>query len=101
MVFLILNLFGTQELSSISCPITKIDIKKENYGVKKKMQVITINLPEKYLEVIQTLMENIIYHSRSKTIRTALKEYLIEDFRVSDGLDNIEKIISASRGRKL
>ncbi|MHA2288597.1 MAG: ribbon-helix-helix domain-containing protein, partial [Promethearchaeota archaeon] len=39
------------------------------------MKIITINLPEKYLEAIQTLNDLGIYPSRSEAIRTALSEF--------------------------
>jgi len=64
------------------------------------MQIITINLPEKYMNAIQILTDNNFYPSRSQVIRIALQEFLIEDFRVSNELEpeNFEKIITSNRG---
>ena len=57
------------------------------------MKIITINLPEKYLEAIQTLNDLGIYPSRSEAIRTALSEFLDEEFhqgrRTPGSIDHI------------
>jgi len=41
------------------------------------MQIITINLPEKYLAAIKTLNECGVYPSRSEAIRIALRDFLM------------------------
>lgn len=51
------------------------------------MKIITINLPEKYLEAIQTLNDLGIYPSRSEAIRTALSEFLDEELKMFDNLE--------------
>lgn len=51
------------------------------------MKIITINLPEKYLEAIQTLNDLGIYPSRSEAIRTALSEFLDDELKMFDNLD--------------
>ena len=51
------------------------------------MKIITINLPEKYLEAIQTLNDLGIYPSRSEAIRTALSEFLEEELKMFDNLE--------------
>lgn len=51
------------------------------------MKIITINLPEKYLEAIQTLNDLGIYPSRSEAIRTALSEFLEEELKMFDSLE--------------
>ena len=54
------------------------------------MQIITINLPEKYLAAIQTLNEYGIYPSRSEAIRIALKDFLTDEKSVARlSLENI------------
>jgi Arc/MetJ-type ribon-helix-helix transcriptional regulator len=51
------------------------------------MKIITINLPEKYLEAIQTLNDLGIYPSRSEAIRTALSEFLEEELKMFNDLE--------------
>jgi Arc/MetJ-type ribon-helix-helix transcriptional regulator len=51
------------------------------------MKIITINLPEKYLNAIQTLNEMGIYPSRSEAIRIALKDFLTEELKMYENLD--------------
>ena len=51
------------------------------------MKIITINLPEKYLEAIQTLNDLGVYPSRSEAIRTALSEFLEEELKMFDNLE--------------
>ena len=51
------------------------------------MKIITINLPEKYLNAIQTLNDLGIYPSRSEAIRTALRDFLEEEIKMYNDLD--------------
>jgi len=51
------------------------------------MKIITINLPEKYLEAIQTLNDLGIYPSRSEAIRIALSEFLDEELKMFNNLE--------------
>jgi Arc/MetJ-type ribon-helix-helix transcriptional regulator len=51
------------------------------------MKIITINLPEKYLEAIQTLNDLGIYPSRSEAIRTALSEFLEDELKMFNSLE--------------
>ena len=51
------------------------------------MKIITINLPEKYLEAIQTLNDLGIYPSRSEAIRTALSQFLDEELNMFNNLE--------------
>ncbi len=51
------------------------------------LKIITINLPEKYLEAIQTLNDLGIYPSRSEAIRTALSEFLDEELKMFNNLE--------------
>lgn len=43
------------------------------------MKIITINLPEKYLDAIQTLINAKTYPSRSEAIRMALRNFLLNE----------------------
>jgi Arc/MetJ-type ribon-helix-helix transcriptional regulator len=51
------------------------------------MKIITINLPEKYLEAIQTLNDLGVYPSRSEAIRTALSEFLSDELKMFQNLE--------------
>ncbi|MBY8980074.1 MAG: ribbon-helix-helix protein, CopG family [Candidatus Lokiarchaeota archaeon] len=51
------------------------------------MKIITINLPEKYLEAIQTLNDLGVYASRSEAIRTALGAFLGDELKMFKNLE--------------
>ena len=51
------------------------------------MKIITINLPEKYLEAIQILNDLGVYASRSEAIRTALSEFLSPELDMFENLE--------------
>lgn len=51
------------------------------------MKIITINLPEKYLEAIQTLNDLGVYPSRSEAIRTALSLFLDDELKMFNNLE--------------
>ncbi|MFX0057226.1 MAG: ribbon-helix-helix domain-containing protein [Candidatus Hodarchaeota archaeon] len=52
------------------------------------MKIITINLPEKYLSAIQTLNDLGIYPSRSEAIRIALRDFLKDELKMFDDLED-------------
>jgi len=52
------------------------------------MKIITINLPEKYLEAIQTLNDLGVYPSRSEAIRTALSQFLSDELKMFENLED-------------
>ena len=58
------------------------------------MQIITINLPEKYLEAIQILNDLKIYPSRSQAIRNALEMFLSNELKMDQELekDNFKRL---------
>lgn len=51
------------------------------------MRIITINLPEKYLSAIKVLNDLGIYPSRSEAIRVALKDFLPDELKMYEELD--------------
>ena len=59
------------------------------------MKIITINLPEAYLDAIQVLNDLGIYPNRSGAIRLALKNFLSEELNFQKTLDedNFESIM--------
>ena len=52
------------------------------------MKIITINLPEKYLSAIQILNDLGIYPSRSEAIRIALKDFLKDELKMYEDLED-------------
>ncbi len=52
------------------------------------MKIITINLPEKYLQAIQILNDMGVYPSRSEAIRIALNEFLAKELKMYKDLDD-------------
>lgn len=52
------------------------------------MKIITINLPEKYLEAIQILQDMNIYPSRSEAIRMALEDFLTNELKMYNDLED-------------
>ena len=65
------------------------------------MKIITINLPEKYLEAIQVLNDLGIYPSRSEAIRTALRDFLGDELKMFNNLETntFKKIIRSGGNR--
>ncbi|MHA1820763.1 MAG: ribbon-helix-helix domain-containing protein [Promethearchaeota archaeon] len=45
------------------------------------MKLITINLPQAYIDGIEKLVENEIYPNRSEAIRNALRDFLKREFK--------------------
>ena len=65
------------------------------------MQIITINLPEKYLAAIKTLNECGVYPSRSEAIRVALREFLDDELKMYENLEEKSfKIIAMGNSNK-
>ncbi|MCK4370294.1 MAG: ribbon-helix-helix protein, CopG family [Candidatus Lokiarchaeota archaeon] len=52
------------------------------------MKIITINLPEKYLQAIQILNDMSVYPSRSEAIRVALRQFLSKEIKMYNDLDD-------------
>jgi len=55
---------------------------------KPELRNITINLPDQYDEVIQKLIRLKLIPSRSEAIRTALREFLQDEFQNLDMMEN-------------
>ncbi len=66
------------------------------------MKIITINLPEKYLEAIQILNDLNIYPSRSDAIRNALHNFLSDELKMFEDLDkeSFEMLIKHNHEKK-
>ncbi len=52
------------------------------------MKIITINLPEKYLQAIQILNDMGVYPSRSEAIRIALQNFLTKELKMFKALED-------------
>ncbi|KKL72195.1 hypothetical protein LCGC14_2087330 [marine sediment metagenome] len=52
------------------------------------MKIITINLPEKYLQAIQILNDMGLYPSRSEAIRIALGNFLDNELKMFKELED-------------
>ena len=65
------------------------------------MKIITINLPEKYLQAIQILNDMGVYPSRSEAIRIALHDFLTNELKMFKELDDESfKILIRSKSNK-
>jgi len=65
------------------------------------MKIITINLPEKYLQAIQILNDMGLYPSRSEAIRTALNNFLNNELKMFNDLeDDSFKMLIRSKSPK-
>ena len=65
------------------------------------MRVITINLPDKYVDAIQILKDMNMYPSRSEAVRVALSEFLTDEFRLAQNLipENFKLLMIKKGGR--
>ncbi len=65
------------------------------------MKIITINLPEKYLDAIQILNDLGVYPSRSEAIRIALHNFLANELKMYKDLDESSfKMLMRSKSNK-
>jgi len=65
------------------------------------MKIITINLPEKYLQAIKILNDMGVYASRSEAIRIALNDFLTDELKMFKDLDDENfKILIRSKSIK-
>ena len=66
-----------------------------------KLKIITINLPEKYLQAIQILNDMGVYPSRSEAIRIALHQFLSKELKMFKDLeDDSFKMLMRSKSNK-
>jgi len=66
------------------------------------MKIITINLPEKYLAAIQILNDLGIYPSRSEAIRIALRDFLSDELKMYQDLDeeNFKMLVRSNTNKR-
>ena len=54
------------------------------------MKIITVNLPQTYLKVIDDLVgEKALYPSRSELVRVAVRDFLIKELKAAESMQNI------------
>ena len=54
---------------------------------KKTMKIVTVNIPESYLDSIKKLVgEHGLYPSRSELIRVAVREFLIKELNMANNM---------------
>lgn len=66
------------------------------------MKIITINLPEKYLDAIKVMNSFGLYPSRSEAIRTALRDFLSNELKMYNDLDeeNFRMLVRSSTTKR-
>lgn len=63
------------------------------------MRIITINLPNQYLQAIQVLNDMGVYPSRSEAIRVALHQFLTNELKLEKDLNSETfKMLMRSKG---
>lgn len=57
------------------------------------MKIVTVNVPETYIEAIERLVgENGLYPSRSELIRCAVREFLLKELKLAKNVGKYDKI---------
>ena len=51
------------------------------------MKIVTINIPDQYLDCLAVLVDLGYYPSRSEAVRQALKQFLTDEADLVEGLD--------------
>jgi Arc/MetJ-type ribon-helix-helix transcriptional regulator len=51
------------------------------------MKIVTINIPDQYLDCIETMVNMGFFPSRSEAVREALKQFLTREAEFNKGLD--------------
>ncbi|MCF2140933.1 MAG: type II toxin-antitoxin system ParD family antitoxin [Candidatus Lokiarchaeota archaeon] len=51
------------------------------------MKIVTINIPDQYLDGIETMVNLGFYPSRSEAVRQALKQFLAREAQFSEDLE--------------
>lgn len=56
------------------------------------MRIVTVNVPESYLDVIEKLIgDNGLYPSRSELVRTAIKRFLLKELKMIKQFEQMQK----------
>jgi Arc/MetJ-type ribon-helix-helix transcriptional regulator len=52
------------------------------------LKIVTINIPDQYLDCIQSMVELGFFPSRSEAVRVALKQFLVRESEINDGFEH-------------
>lgn len=52
----------------------------------KRMKIVTINIPDQYLDCLEIMVNMGFFPSRSEAVRQALKQFLVHEQTVNEGL---------------
>ena len=55
------------------------------------MRIVTINVPQSYLDALQSFVDNGLYNSRSQLVRECLKEFLDREIQFITDLKEVKK----------
>jgi len=64
------------------------------------MEKITVRLPRRYLEIIDFLVENDYFSSRTEAIRTAVRDLVMGAGKIMDSLKTLETIERTMREKR-
>jgi|BEDMetMinimDraft_2_1075160.scaffolds.fasta_scaffold12629_2 Arc/MetJ-type ribon-helix-helix transcriptional regulator len=65
------------------CGLSLINVIKVIYVIRVYMKIITVKLPEQFLEAIDELVNTGRYSSRSEVIRAAIGDFIRKELWVS------------------
>ena len=54
---------------------------------EQKIKIVTINIPDQYLDSIQTMVNLGFYPSRSEAVRQALKQFLVSEAAFTEDIE--------------
>lgn len=52
------------------------------------MKIVTINIPDQYLDCIESIVNLGFMPSRSEVVREALKQFLIRESKINNGINS-------------
>lgn len=61
------------------------------------MKVVTVHLPEPYIEALDELVKRKRYPNRAEAIRMAVRDFLMEEFRIIQDEEEEEKELKRIR----
>jgi Arc/MetJ-type ribon-helix-helix transcriptional regulator len=56
------------------------------------MQIVTINIPKIYIQIMAKLIQQGLYKSRSDLLRVAIKDFLIKELELLDAMIDIKTL---------
>ncbi len=80
------------------CEMAAGDDRLQDTG--EDMEKITVRLPRRYLEIIDFLVENDYFSSRTEAIRTAVRDLVMGAGKIMDSLKTLETIERTMREKR-